>query len=175
MIVLAVAMSVQAARIARERDRANQEAATAQAVTQSLVQMFEVADPGKARGNAITARELLEQGAEKIVKGLKDQPVVQAKLLDTIGRLYQNIGLYDRAQALLEDALKLRRQELGNDHPDVATSLDHLGEVASLKADYARGESLLREALTMRRKLLGAESKDVAVSLNHLAMVMLNR
>jgi serine/threonine-protein kinase len=175
LMILAVAMAFQSVRVARERDRANQEAATAQAVTQSLVEMFEVADPGKARGNAITARELLEQGAVKIVKELKDQPVVQAKLLDTIGRLYQNIGLYDRAQTLLEDALKLRRQELGNEHPDVATSLDHLGEVAGLKADYARSESLLREALTMRRKLLGVESKDVAVSLNHLAMVMLNR
>ena len=82
-----------AARIARERDRANQEAATAQAVTQSLVAMFEFADPGKSRGNVITARELLDQGAEKVVRELKDQPVVQAKLMDTIGRLYQSIGV----------------------------------------------------------------------------------
>src|SRR5215475_12190576 len=62
LIVLAVAMTDQAARIARERDRANQETATAQAATQSLVAMFEVADPDKARGNVITARELLDRG-----------------------------------------------------------------------------------------------------------------
>ena len=74
-------------RIARERDRANQAAATAQAVTQSLVAVFEFADPGKSRGNAITARELLDQGAEKVVRELKDQPAVQAKLMDTIGGL----------------------------------------------------------------------------------------
>src|SRR5262249_29251142 len=91
LIVLAVAMAVQAARIARERDRANQEAATAQAVTQSLVAMFEVTDPGNARGNIITARELLDQGAEKVVRELKNQPEVEAKLLDTIGQLYQSI------------------------------------------------------------------------------------
>src|SRR5262249_36323280 len=133
LIVLAVTMTIQAARVAKERDRANQEAATAQAVTQSLVAMFEVADPGKTRGNVITARELLDQGAEKVVRELKDQPVVQAKLLDTIGRLYQNIGLYDREQPLLEESLKLRRQALGNESLDVATSLDHLGNVARLK------------------------------------------
>src|SRR5262249_12025742 len=126
LLILAVAMAVQAVRIVRERDRANQEAATAQAVTESLVAMFEVADPSKARGNIITARELLDQGAEKVVRDLKDQPVVQAKLLDTIGQLYQSIGLYDREQPLLEEALKLRRQTLGAESLDVAVSLNHL-------------------------------------------------
>ncbi|MGH6631693.1 MAG: protein kinase domain-containing protein, partial [Burkholderiales bacterium] len=137
LAILAVVMTIQAARIARERDRANQEAATAEAVTQSLVAMFEVADPGKARGNVITARELLDQGAEKVVRELKHQPAVQAKLLDTIGGLYQSIGLYDREQPLLEEALRLRRQRLGNEHAEVAASLSHLGEAARLKGDYA--------------------------------------
>jgi tetratricopeptide (TPR) repeat protein/tRNA A-37 threonylcarbamoyl transferase component Bud32 len=175
LMILAVAMAVQSVRIAKERDRANQEAATAQAVTQSLVAMFEFADPGKARGGAITARELLDQGAEKVVRELKDQPVVQAKLLDTIGRLYQSIGLYDREKPLLEEALKLRRQALGDEHPDVATSLDHLGEVASLKGDFAGSESLFREALAMRRKLFGAGNKDVAESLNNLGALLVER
>ncbi|MGH9854401.1 MAG: serine/threonine protein kinase, partial [Blastocatellia bacterium] len=160
LAILAVAMTVQAVRIGRERDRANQEAATAQAVTQSLVAMFEAADPSKARGSVITARELLDQGAEKVVRELKDQPAVQAKLLDTIGQLYQSIGLYDREQPLLEEALKLRRRALGDEHPDVATSLNHLAEVVRLKGDYAKSESLLREALALRRKLLGEESPE---------------
>ena len=175
LTILAVVMIVQAARIARERDRANQEAATAQAVTQSLVAMFEVADPGKARGNVITARELLDQGADKVIRELKHQPAVQAKLMDTIGGLYQSIGVYDRAQPLLEEALKLRRQALGSEHPDVATSLNHLGVVASLKGDFARSESLFRQALAMRRKLLGAEHKDVAESLDNLGSFLLFR
>src|SRR5262249_28751414 len=147
LAILAVAMTVQAVRIARERDRANREAATAEAVTQSLLAMFEVADPGKTRGNVITARELLDQGAGKVLRELKDQPEVQAKLLDTIGQLHQSIGLYDRAQPLLEEVLKLRRQALGIESLDVATSLNHLGEVANLKGEYAKSESLFREAL----------------------------
>ena len=174
LVVFAVVLAVLAVRTARERDRANQEAATAQAVTQSLVTMFEIANPGKARGNVVTARELLDQGADKVVRELKGQPVVQAKLLDTIGQLYHSIGLYDREQPLLEEALKLRRQTLGNEHADVATSLDHLAEVARLKDDFARSESLFRESLAMRRKLLGAESLEVADSLNNLALSLQN-
>src|SRR5262245_43202604 len=175
LVILAVAMTFQSALIARERDRANQEAARAQAVTQSLVEMFEVADPGNATGNAITAGELLDQGADKVVRELKDQPVIQANLLDTIGKLYQSIGLYDRAQALLEEALKLRRQALGNESPDVATSLNYLGVVASLKGDFAGSESLYREALAMRRKLPGVQSKDVAESMNDLGELLVKR
>src|SRR5262245_36262074 len=175
LIVLAVAVTVQAARIARERDRANQEAATAQAVTESLVAMFEVADPGQARGNVITARELLDQGAEKVVRELKNQPAVQAKLLDTIGQLYQSIGLYDREQPLLEEALKLRRQSLGDESTDVATRLNHLGEVARVKDDYAKSESFFREALAMRLKLLGRERPEVAESMNNRGRVLVDR
>ena len=175
LMILAIGMTVQAVRIARERDRANQEAATAQAVTQSLVAMFEVAEPSKARGNLITARELLDQGAEKVVRELKNQPVVQAKLMDTIGLLYQSIGLYDREQPLLEEALKLRRQALGTEHLDVATSLSHLAESARLKGDYAMSESLFREALAIRRKLLGEEHADVAESLNSLGCLLVDR
>src|SRR5262245_9702361 len=173
LAILAVAMAFQSVRVARERDRANQEVATAQAVTQSLVEMFEVADPGKARGNTITAKKLLDQGAEKVVRELKDQPVVQAKLMDTIGGLYLSIGVYDRAQSLLEDALKLRRQTLGAENIDVAESLHHLGEVTYEKGDYARSETLFREALQLRRRLLGTESLNTADTMAGLGRALI--
>ncbi len=173
LVAFTVALAALAVRLARERDRANQAAATAQAVEQSLVAVFEFADPGKSRGNAITAKELLDQGAEKVLRDLKDQPAVQAKLMDTIGGLYQSIGVYDRAQSLLEEALKLRRQTLGAEHADVAASLHHLADLAYGKGDFAGSEALFREALQLRQKLLGAEQPDVADSMNSLGVALL--
>lgn len=168
LVWVVVGMAIQSLRIAQERDRANQAAATAEAVTQSLLAMFEFADPGKARGAAISARELLDQGAEQIVRELKTQPEVQAKLLDTLGGLYQNIGVYDRAQALLEEAFKLRQQTFGAEHLDVAESLHNLGGIAYLKGDNAKSEQLFGAALAMRRKLLGSEHLKVADSQDEL-------
>ncbi|MGE0884382.1 MAG: tetratricopeptide repeat protein [Blastocatellales bacterium] len=163
-----------AARQARvERDRANQAAATAEAVTQSLVSVFEFADPGTAKGNAITAKELLDEGAEKVVLELKAQPAVQAKLMDTIGGLYQRIGVYDRAQQLMEESLKLRRRTFGAEHVDVATSLHHLAALAYERSDYATSESTFREALEMRRKLLGKEHADIADSMSGLGQTLM--
>ena len=63
VVALAVILAIQAGRIAWERDRATQEAETAQQVSDFLVGLFRVADPSEARGNSITAREILDKGA----------------------------------------------------------------------------------------------------------------
>jgi len=53
-------------RILRERDRANNEADTAEYVTEFLVNLFEEADPGRTRGASVTVREVLDVGAESV-------------------------------------------------------------------------------------------------------------
>ena len=58
-----------------------------------LVDLFKVSDPSEARGNTITAREVLDKGAAKITTELKDQPEVRATLMDTMGNVYRNLGL----------------------------------------------------------------------------------
>jgi serine/threonine-protein kinase len=170
-----IALAALAVRLVRERDRANQAAATAEAVERSLTAVFEFADPGNSRGNAITARELLDQGAEKVVRDLNDQPVVQAKLMDTIGGLYQSIGVLDRAHSLLEESLALRRRTLGAEHADVAASLHHLALLAYQKGDFAVSETRCRESLTLRRRLLGAEHPDIAGSMDTLGELLLKK
>ena len=61
IVGLAVATTVQARRIARERDRANREATVAKQVSDFLVGLFKVSDPSEARGSTLTAREILEK------------------------------------------------------------------------------------------------------------------
>ena len=77
----------------------------------------------------MTARELLDKGSGKIEKELKGQPEIQARLMDTMGLVYYRLGLYGRAQPLLETALTIRRKMHRTDHPDVATSLLNLSSL----------------------------------------------
>jgi non-specific serine/threonine protein kinase/serine/threonine-protein kinase len=63
LIGFAAAMTIQARRIAIERDRANRQAETARQVADFMEGMFKVSDPSEARGNSITAREILDRGA----------------------------------------------------------------------------------------------------------------
>jgi non-specific serine/threonine protein kinase/serine/threonine-protein kinase len=165
-------MAVQARRIARERDRANQEAQASQRVTEFLTGLFSVSDPSEAKGNAVTAREILDKGSERIVRELNLQPMIQARLMDTMGEVYRNLGLYDRATPLLENALSIRRHAVGDEHTQVADSLNHLGNLAFDKGDLVKAEKLFRQALAARRKLLGNEHLDVTQTLSELAMIL---
>jgi len=158
-------------RATRAERLAKQEAETTKQVSDFLVDLFNVSDPSEARGNTITAREILDKGAERINQELKNQPGIQSTLLDTIGRVYFSLGLFDRALPLLESALEIRRETLGDEHLNVAESLNDLGIVLVAKGEYGRAEPLFQEALSLRRKSLGDIHVDVAVSLNCLGEV----
>ncbi len=163
-----VVTKVQANRIALERDKAEQ-------VSKFLVEIFQVSDPNEARGDTITVREILDRGADKIATELKEQPLVQAALMNTIGRVYQNLGFYDRATTLLERTLETRQQALGEVNLEVAESLNALAQLWNLRADHATAERLCREALALRRQLLGEENLPVAESLNILGSILQNQ
>ena len=67
------------------------------------------------------------------------------------------------------EGLALRKKLFGNEHPDVARSLNNLAEVISAQGRPAEAESLFREALAMKQKLLGNEHPDVPNSLAGLS------
>jgi tetratricopeptide (TPR) repeat protein len=179
LLAFATTMTVQARRIAHERDRALaaerrslQEAELAQQVSTFLVDLFKVSDPSEARGNRITAREILDKGSARITRELKDQPAVQGRLMATMGRVYTSLGLFDRARVLLQDALAIRRRTLGDQHPEVAESLDDLGMLLFETGNLGEAERLLRDALALRRRALGDNRLDTASTENHLAMAI---
>jgi len=172
LIASSAAMALQARRIARERDRANLEAQVSQRVTEFLTGLFRLSDPNPTESNTVTAREILDKGSDKINRELQNQPVIQAKLMDTMGMVYCSLGLFDRATPLVENALSIRRNVLGKENPEVAESLDHVGYVTFEKGDLVNAEKSLREAVAMQRKLLGNDHLEVTESLSNLAMVL---
>jgi len=156
----------------QQRNRAQIEAETARQTTQFMVDLFEVSDPSEALGNSITAREILDKGAERIDRELNTQPVIQATLMDTMGTVYTSLGLYPEAARLVDRSLVKRRALFGNEHHEVAASLAHLGEVQTLNADYVAAEKNLRDSLRVRRVLFGNLSDEVADSATSLADVL---
>jgi tetratricopeptide (TPR) repeat protein len=84
--------------------------------------------------------------------------------METMGAVYTSLGLYDQAVPLLESALEKRRALYGEEHLDVASSLDRLAEVLKHRAEYDRALPMYQQALALRRKLLGDEHVDTARS-----------
>ena len=166
-----ITLSIQNTRIKEERDRANIEAEKSHQVSEFLVNIFQMSDPSEALGNTITARELLDQGAEDIDEKLKDQPEIQAELMNTMGKVYQNLGLYDNAGDLIEKSLKKRRELFGDDNIDVAASLENMAILEWNQGNYESAENHFMESLDIRIRVLGEENLDVATSLNNLGVL----
>jgi eukaryotic-like serine/threonine-protein kinase len=137
-------------RATRAERRAAEEAAAARQVTDFLVGLFRVSDPGEARGNAITAREILDRGAQRVDRELAGQPALQSRILQTMGTVYGALGLYDPARRLLDDAL--HEQQRGAPPTDSARAdlLVALGAVTSHKGDFGDAERFLTQALALR-------------------------
>ncbi len=172
LIAFSVTTALQAQRIARERDRANQEAEASRQVSDFLTGLFKVSDPGEARGNSVTAREILDKGADKITRELQGQPVVQAKLMNTMGRVYQSLGLYKQSELLLGKAVETARSNLGGGHPEVARYELALAWLYNSQGKANEAIALGRDALSVLKKTSGAESTDAARALHSLAVFL---
>jgi serine/threonine protein kinase/tetratricopeptide (TPR) repeat protein len=159
-------------RLAEERDFAQLEARKAAQVSEFLSDLFKVSDPSESRGERITARELLERGAQRIESDLKNQPRVQATMMGVVGNVYRALGLYNDATPLLEKSLALRRSLYGENHPEVATGLNDLGNLLRQAGDYTRSDSVFQSALTLRERFADGPSLGVAESMNDLAILL---
>ena len=169
LVVFGAAMTVQSIRATRAEKRAREEAETAKQVSGFLVDLFRVSDPSETRGKTITAREILDKGSKKIQNGLKDQPLVQAQLLNTMGSVYMGLGLYKDAEPLVSSALAIREKTLPPDHLDLAQSLHALASLYQDQGKYAEAEPLYKRALAIWEKALGPDDPQVAKGLVGLA------
>ncbi|MCH8275229.1 MAG: tetratricopeptide repeat protein [Armatimonadetes bacterium] len=78
-------------------------------------------------------------------------------------------GLYQDAKRLMEDALQLRQQQLGGEHPDTLSSMNNLGVLYGAMGRYADAETLCKKTLQLRQQQLGDEHPDTLSSMNNLA------
>jgi serine/threonine-protein kinase len=152
----------------QERDKATLEARKANQVASFLKNIFKVSDPYHARGETITARELLEKGAQKINRDLADQPDVKATMLDLIGEVYKNLGLYNKAEPLLKEALAIRNK-IGANGIDKVKSLNSLGELYELMGKYDEATPFIKQALYFHHNIPQPDYNDYAVTLSNLA------
>ena len=158
----AAMQGVQLRQTTRERDRANR-------ITDFMTGMFKVSDPSEARGNSITAREILDKASKDIDAGLAKDPEVQAQMMYVMGNVYDNLGLYSRAHFLLERSLDVRRRVLGPSNPETLKSMGDLGSTLSSEGHLGQAEKLLRETIDFQRRVLGPDHPNTLSSMERLA------
>ncbi|MDH5384468.1 MAG: serine/threonine-protein kinase [Candidatus Aminicenantes bacterium] len=175
MIIGITGTTIGLVKAVKAEKKAREEAQTAQQVSDFLVELFKVSDPSEARGNTITAREILDKGAERIEKELQKQPRIQTRLMETMGNVYRSLGLYKLASPILEKSLEIKRSIYGNEHLEVADGLRTLGILYDTQGKYGEAEALFKESLTILEKAFGPDHPNLARNLNSLAIVYWNQ
>jgi len=171
LAVLAGGMTLQSIRASKEAERANQEAEAAQSVSDFLVSLFDEANPEHARGASLSAEEILQRGAERINDELEDQPLTRARLLRTIAKVYDNMGLYTESISTAEQAVEILGRELGDEHAEVGKALSRLGFYLFTGGNYDQAEKAFRRAMGIIESTFGPDHYEMAHPLMHLGML----
>lgn len=180
----AVELAREKAQIAEEQ---RLEAEKSRRLADFLVSAFQAADPianggvdfyiPKGNGDQLTARQILDNGAARLRndKELDRFPLSKAAMMNEIGNVYRQLGLWKEAQPLLVDALQIRLELLPPEHPDIAVSCHSLGWYYHERGDYQRAEPYYRKALAIREKIPGDVGKRLsAATMQNLAWMAAN-
>ena len=146
----AVTITIKQAQVRRALLEAQLGTRRAEQVTDYMLGLFKASEGGRVFTDTLRAREQLDRGVAQ-VRALSDQPELRAQMLDVIGRIHTYLGQYDRAKPLLREALAIRRTLHGEQHADVATSLESLAEATA--RDVSATLELRRQAMALRRTL----------------------
>jgi len=168
LTAFSILQGVELRRITHERDRATR-------ITDFMTNMFKVSDPDQARGNSVTAREILDKASNDIGKGLAKDPEAQAEMMQVMASTYQNLGLYARAHELAKGALDTRRSLLGPKDPKTLESMSQLGWILDRQGNDLEAEKLERQALVDDRRILGNDDPRTLETMDNLAVILENR
>ncbi|WP_238560451.1 CHAT domain-containing protein [Microcystis aeruginosa] len=100
----------------------------------------------------------------------QDKLAEAERLTQQVIQLYQQ-GKYNEAIPLAEQALAIYKQQLGDNHPVTATSLNNLALLYKSQGRYSEAEPLYKQALAIFKQQLGDNHPDTASSLNNLALL----
>ena len=95
-----------------------------------------------------------------------------ATLINNLGLVVYFQGRQAAAETLYREALTIRRNLLGADHPDLAQTLTNLGLLLNERGDLQGSTAALEEALAIRRASLPEGHIQIVSGINNLAMVL---
>jgi serine/threonine protein kinase len=172
-VVAGVTGTVMQARTARQqRDTAIRERDRANRITEFMTKIFKVSDPSEARGNSVTAREILDKTSHEIDSGLEKDAETQAQMMSVMGTVYYNLGLFPQAEKLQTRALDIRRRVLGPEHPDTLRSMTDVGKILAVLGHKEEAQKMLADALSLDRRVLGNEHPETLRCMNTFAYLL---
>lgn len=101
---------------------------------------------------------VLERSLTAIREQFANEPLVRARLLQALAGTMGKLGLPERAEPVIREALELRRSRLGDDDPDTLQSSHSLGSLLAILGREDEAIAQLRDTYERRLRLLGPDA-----------------
>ena len=125
-------------------------------------------NPLKTAADQVTASWILNRASGNLKDQFEGEPLVEASIRQTLASAFRELGVFVPAQIHQDRALQLRREYLGDQHPDTLDSM-----VASVilyrgQSRYDDAVQLGRETLARQKRVLGPEHTNTLLCMNIL-------
>ncbi len=97
-------------------------------------------------------RLLLNESADSAGRVFSGRPIEESDARDLFGDTYLAMGLVGHAERQYDLSLRLRQNELGEHHPQLAGSYLRMGRVRIAQGQFAAAELFISRALTMEQE-----------------------
>ena len=154
----AIGLAWQAAQIERQ-------AQSTAAVKDFLLSLFQKANPNVAQGKALTLRDAVDAGVQKLERIPPAQAELKAELQVTLGTIYYQLGLHKEAAALHAQAFELLKDLPQQTLLAANAERFEATEVTSL-GDYQRGQELADDAVRRLRAMARPPPRDLGRALS---------
>jgi eukaryotic-like serine/threonine-protein kinase len=171
---LAILIVYYTVRLTAARNAALAEAARTQRILRFTLNLFNGGDRDAGPASDLRVTTLIDRGLAE-ARSLDRDPAIQAELYETLGEVYQKLGEFNRADALLTSVLARRRALFGSNSLQVAGSLVALGLLRADEARFDEAERLVRQALQIDQRILPPTDPALAAATHALGMVLEDR
>jgi tetratricopeptide (TPR) repeat protein len=154
--------------------QARNEAAAAAQINDYLTSLFDAASPEVAAGKPIAPRALIDAGQAQIADRFRDQPLLRARLLATVGSLYCKLGLPEDCRKDLEQALALERANGGADALMQARQRYWLAQASAGQNRWDDADRTLRQAIPIFESRLAATDPTLIAARKTLGVALRN-
>ena len=151
LAAFAVVSTVQARTIARERDRAEDEAAKSAAMNEFLGEMLTSADPWRGGNREVTVVAALDAAVKEIDTAFAGQPEVEASMRSVLGQTYLGLGKIEPARVQIERAVQMHGELSSTDSREYGVLRTTEAKLRQANAEYdAAVESATEAARAFR-------------------------
>jgi len=142
--------------------RATRQAELAARQRDLMFDLFRLSDPAESQGDTISARGILDRGAARIEQEFGEEPVMQAAMLSDVASIYENLGMFARAEELARRALELRLQNQGERSLEASESYGQVGRLLAEQGEREEAIELLGLSLDIRQSRISRPDSILA-------------